>query len=98
MIPYCHDHDPLIRAGSICCGTCGGLGYPTDAAWLDDGRILATFGAVCQHGPDGGTWIIDPAEYARHRNKWCHRPTKDGGRCRNRSRNGRPCRIHEQQQ
>jgi hypothetical protein len=90
---YCAGHDPLLRAGIASCTRCGRVAYPVDAVWLDNGLILASFPKVCEH-THASVWIGDPRRLTRAP-EWCHVRTRTTGeRCRNRSRDGGPCRIH----
>lgn len=45
---YCPNHDPILVAGYNTCGTCGATSYPTDADWVGEGQVLATFASTCQ--------------------------------------------------
>jgi hypothetical protein len=42
MTGYCPAHDPILAAGSLTCG-CGLVCWPTRAAWVGVGLILAEF-------------------------------------------------------
>lgn len=92
-VRYCDD--PLVLAGIITCQQCGRVAYPTDAAWIDSRRVLASFPPVCAHTA-GGMWLGDPAELASSREWWCHARTRTtGDPCRNRARpGGLPCHAH----
>ncbi len=43
--------DPLLYARFLKCATCHRVSFPTDAEWLDDELILATYPAACPHAP-----------------------------------------------
>jgi hypothetical protein len=93
-IPYCVDHDPLVLAGFVSCPRCGRVAYPVDAAWLDGRLVLASFPPACPH-TRAVVWLGNPADLRRQRARWCHVRTRaTGDPCRNRSRDGGPCRIH----
>lgn len=47
---YCPDHDPILVAGFNTCRGCGAKSYPTDADWVGEELILATFTTTCQPG------------------------------------------------
>jgi hypothetical protein len=84
---YCPDHDPILRAGFGRCGACGHTAYPDDAEWLEDGTILASYPAACEHARPG-TWIIDPDALAADPG-WCAaQTTTTGSPCRKRPRPG----------
>ena len=40
---------PVHHAGYLDCPLCGSKGYATEATWLDDERILATYVPSCTH-------------------------------------------------
>lgn len=42
MTGYCPAHDPILEAGSLTC-ECGLVCWPTRAAWVSDGLVLAEF-------------------------------------------------------
>jgi hypothetical protein len=54
---YCPDCDPILAAGSLTC-ECGVVCWPTRAAWVSDGLILAEF-------EDGGHHYGCPHRHAR---------------------------------
>lgn len=92
-IPYCTDHDPLVRAGIITCRNCGRIAYPTDAAWLDANVIMASFPSACDHTRER-VWFVDMAKLAQQR-MWCHAHTRTTGEpCRNRAGADGRCRVH----
>ena len=48
---------PLHHAGYLDCPVCGARGYATEATWLDNDRILATYVPSCNHfSPE--TWVV----------------------------------------
>jgi hypothetical protein len=59
---YCPDHDPILAAGCIACGTCGAKAFPVSAEWLGEDLILAAFDRTeCGHKRDPYTIIIIPS-------------------------------------
>lgn len=84
--------DPLLVAGLIDCRTCGAVAYATDAAWIADTVILATYPSPCLHRP-AETWTFDPFTMATSRQ--CIGVRVDGKRCRAyRMRGHLYCRAH----
>jgi hypothetical protein len=88
---YCADHDPIICAGAVRCGTCGAVGYPREAEWVSESLILATYEAPCRH-VKSRTMVVDPAsipytdqELAKY---------VRGRRCAGHNARGRPCRSY----
>jgi hypothetical protein len=59
----CPDHDPLLRATSLACNSCGRKSYPVTADWLTGTLILATFDQDHERGCTNrngcGTVLID---------------------------------------
>jgi hypothetical protein len=41
--------DPVHHAGYLGCSVCDAPAWPTDAAWLDDEQIVATYVPTCSH-------------------------------------------------
>ena len=41
--------DATHHAGYLTCDVCGSPAWPSDAAWLDGDRILATYNPTCSH-------------------------------------------------
>ena len=88
---YCPDHDPLLLATSIICGTCKSESFPVDADWMPDGTILASFDAVhepwCTRRPDFGMVLLvpgaDPLVPRVQRPRTCRGTTRAGRPCRN---------------
>jgi hypothetical protein len=62
-MPNIHD-DPLIRARFVRCDTCGRIGFPTDATWIDDRLLLVAYPAMCSHVP-ARTAVVDPTQISR---------------------------------
>lgn len=50
---------PIHHAGYLVCPACYAPGYATEAAWLDDDRIIATFTPTCDHGPSETRVVSD---------------------------------------
>jgi hypothetical protein len=63
MSRYCPDHDPLLVAGHIDCRGCGSRSYPTEAAWIGEDLILATYEVACEYDcgrrRDSGAVLLD---------------------------------------
>jgi hypothetical protein len=57
VIGYCRDHDPILHAGYVTCGTCGAESWPTDAEWVTGELVLAAFAP--EHEP-GCPWRGHP--------------------------------------
>jgi hypothetical protein len=97
-VNYCPEHDPLLLAGHVVCGTCGRRGWPTDADWVDGRQLIATYPPGCDH-QTGGTWLVDPGQLAPD-TRWCGVPASSTGEpCRNRRQpDGSPCRLHNRRQ
>jgi hypothetical protein len=80
-----------LQAGALRCRQCGRIAFPTDAAHLDAGLIIATYARPCSHR-GGGTLVVSLEDAA---------PAPAGDslslyvsnrRCAGRNRKGRPCR------
>lgn len=41
--------DPVAHAGYLTCPICDAAGWPSEAEWLDDDRIVARFVPTCDH-------------------------------------------------
>lgn len=99
MTAYCPHHDPLIQAGSIHCGQCDLRGYPTDAEWVDETKLLVTYEALCAHRA-GEVWLVDVTRFERAPRsipgpRRCAAPTRTGTLCRAYVRPGSDrCRWH----
>lgn len=52
---------PVAHAGYLVCDVCHAPGYATEAAWLDDTRILATYGPGCDHAETVTMMLSDAA-------------------------------------
>ena len=99
-----YDYDPLLVAASIICGTCGAESFPSDAAWLPDGTILAdyvtTHQSWCSRRPQFGMILLDPASESqavpgRARSAvWCTATTGSGTLCSFRAKADGLCRVH----
>jgi len=80
--------DPLIHAGHVRCSTCRTASWPTDADWISETLILASYEAACEHATPH-TWIVDatagpdPAAAL-----FCSGRTATGALCRNKPRPG----------
>jgi hypothetical protein len=102
----CAEHDPITRAGPLTCASCSAESYPGDAAWLDNGTILAAYTST--HKPacpapavygivilvPGGTGLLPPVQRPRK----CHAiAVSTGSPCKNRSVPGSVyCRQHDE--
>lgn len=84
--------DPLLRCGFLVCPDCGKIGYPSEAVWISEDQILATYPRACSHRRDI-TWIVTPSELgaARIENPELCMP---GRRCTGTTRAGNPCRSY----
>jgi hypothetical protein len=95
-VTYCPEHDPILVAGYNTCTVCGATSYPTDADWMGEELILATFATACrpncprQRNP-GRTVLLelgaDPAIPEVQRPRLCRAIA---------STTGRPCRGYAQ--
>ncbi len=81
--------DPIMVAGLACCPVCARVTYPSEASWLDDTLIIASFPASCGHSR-ARTAVIDPKQLPAMPGDPC-RYVSDR-RCAGRTRAGRPCR------
>jgi hypothetical protein len=50
MSGYCADHDPILHATSVTCGTCGTESWPTDAEWVTGTLVLVTYVGDHEYG------------------------------------------------
>ena len=41
--------DPVHHAGYLTCPICDAPGWPSEAEWLDDDSIIATYVPTCSH-------------------------------------------------
>jgi hypothetical protein len=84
--------DSILFAGLASCPMCGRMAYPSDASWLDDRLIVATFPAPCAHSA-ARIVVIDPGQLPpTSGDPSLHLP---GRRCAGRTRrSGRPCRAY----
>ena len=53
MSGYCPDHDPILHATYVTCGSCGARSWPADAEWMTATLVLATYAP--EHEP-GCPW------------------------------------------
>jgi Family of unknown function (DUF5763) len=108
-VSYCPEHDPLLLAASIICGTCKGESFPSDAGWMPDGSILATFASEhelwCTRKPDFGIILLVPGagqlvpRVQRPATPpvaaaWCTALTAAGVRCQFRAKGDGLCGVH----
>jgi hypothetical protein len=105
-VRYCPDHDPILLAASIICGTCKAESFPADAEWMPDGMILAdyvtTHQSWCTRRPQFGMILLDPASDnqavpapARPRSAiWCTATTMSGTLCSFRVKADGLCGVH----
>jgi hypothetical protein len=68
--------DPYVAAGRSWCEKCQVWGLPTEAAWLTETLIVASYGG-CSHV--ASTRIVDPTELRP--DVRCTATTKAGRRC-----------------
>lgn len=88
---YCPDHDPILIATSVTCGTCKAESYPVTAEWVTETLILASFDQTHEPGcrrrsTACGTILIDmaaPTNEIPHviRPRICRGTTKAGTSC-----------------
>jgi hypothetical protein len=94
---YCADHDPILAAGYVTCGQCGGVSWPTDAEWVTGTLVLVTYAP--EHEP-GCPWRGHPRTVLLNEGQdddpgipSVERPR----RCRGTAKStGRPCRHYAQ--
>ena len=81
--------DPYVTAGRSWCEKCQVWGLPTDAAWLAEDVLVATYGG-CSHVAI--TRVVDTAEILPEAR--CTALTKLGRRCRHDAVHGGLCSVH----
>lgn len=85
--------DPLLAAGSVTCDTCRYQSFPSDATWLGDDLILATYPTGCTHIRTF-TWLVKDGHHVP-RPPRCDATTKAGTWCRARPLPQQPyCYVH----
>jgi hypothetical protein len=92
--------DPILAAGVNNCHVCLAVGYPTNATWLGEDQILATYAAPCEHVGES-THVLAPSQLrplAKQYPTRCMGITASDTWCRNRPRAGnRYCARHQDQ-
>ena len=71
--------DPSISAGHVICPACAAVAYPSDACWLNDALVIATFPSVCTHVPEAMR-VVSPVMLPLDRR--CQAMTVAGNRCK----------------
>jgi hypothetical protein len=91
----CPGCDPILCAGYCRCDVCGRAAYPSDAIWLDGGRLMAFYPAACDHHHDRA-WLVTPGAGDAPA-EWCQAiASSTGALCRQRARPGSPfCHHHD---
>lgn len=87
--------DALTAAGLRQCERCYRAAFPTDATWVNDRLILASFPRVCLHVPAStvlvcACCVVEQPEHYRPADAELLLP---GRRCAGRNRRRRPCRA-----
>lgn len=84
------ERDPIVQAGALRCGECGCASFPTDAARLDAGLIIADYPAPCSHA-SGGVQVIDVVDLPAVPPEPSLSLYVRGRRCAGLNRQGQPC-------
>jgi hypothetical protein len=90
-VTCCPDHDPILLAASIICGTCKSESFPSDAGWMPDGTILVNYVTThephCAKRPQFGMVLLVPGDSQLvprvQRPRICRGTTKANRPCRN---------------
>lgn len=90
---YCPHHDPLLRAGVLHCLDCHRVTYPTDACWVDEGKLLAVYPRACAHEP-GGALVVDVTRMGTTPVDFDPELYATGRKCLGVNSAGRPCRAY----
>ena len=53
--PACN---PVHHAGYLTCPACGAPGWPTEAEWLDNDTLVATYEPSCSHAHEPVTLVV----------------------------------------
>jgi hypothetical protein len=83
------NRDPYAAAGHLWCDQCQEWGFPTEAAWLAESLIVATYGG-CSHV--ASTRTVDLAKILHDAR--CTALTKAGRRCHLDAGPGGLCPVH----